>query len=290
MEARGAQIETTSVQSDLRKLSDAFITLFQAVKKELERLPDGLAIVKRTLATLVLPLKFGGVVQLIPSTLFSGAKCVDEILINLSPLMNPLSFNLLGSLSILSHCTSASESVSQFCRLRDAKGYLVLCSDQWVPPTAADGLNDLDSLATSGAESAHAASFDHLRSFHPQLFAKPQECENLTSVIDFVRVSVQLNRKVVSLSDFDEIVTAISGFFLLPKCALVYVGCSNRPLTLCWCVTREMSNYMKQVPVHNMSSELLLSEQGIAHVMIGDWLDYKCLTSKVRNYIIIVIY
>ena len=84
------------------------------------------------------------------------------------------------------------------------------------------------------AKSAHDASFDDLRSFHPQIFARPQEHESLSVLSNFVRVSAQLNMKIVSLSDYDAIVTAISGFFLLPKSALVYVGRSSRPLTLWW--------------------------------------------------------
>ena len=71
------------------------------------------------------------------------------------------------------------------------------------------------------AKSAHDASFDDLRSFHPQIFARPQEHESLSVLSNFVRVSAQLNMKIVSLSDYDAIVTAISGFFLLPKSSLV---------------------------------------------------------------------
>ena len=48
------------VQSDFGELSGAFITLFQAVRKEFEQLPNGIEIIKRTLGSLVLPQKIGG--------------------------------------------------------------------------------------------------------------------------------------------------------------------------------------------------------------------------------------
>ena len=220
--------------------------------------------------------------HIVPSSLYSEAKSIDEIFINLLPFINPLSFYLLRSLAQLSDCTTAAEKIADFCHLRQTKSHFVLCSDQWSPPTTPSGLNDLNTPAPSGAKSAHVATLDHLQSFHPQIFAKPQEHEHPSSGMEFVRISAQLNMKVISLSDYDAIVTTISGFFLLPKSALVYVGCSSQPLTLCWCVLMEISIYMRQTLVH-VNSELLLSEQGIAHIMIDDWLDYRCLTKKVSH-------
>ena len=198
------------VQSDLKELCDAFITLFQAFKKEFEQLPNGLAVLKQTLASLVLPLKSGGMVHIIPPTLYSESKSIDEILTCLSPLMNPLSFYLLQSLARLSGCTPAAEKVSDFCRLRQSMSHHVLCLDQWVAPTTPDGLNDLNTEAPSGAKSAHLASYDQLQSCHPQIFAKPQKYEIPVSILtDFVRISAQLDMKVVSLSDYDVVVTCI---------------------------------------------------------------------------------
>lgn len=276
-EPQKTQLTGANVQSDLRELSDAFITLFQAVKKDFEQLPNGIEVVKQTLGLLVLPQRFGGMVHVVPPSLYSEAKSVEEIFTQLSSLVNPLSFYLLRSLTQLSDCTSAAKKVAEFCHLRQTKTHLVLCSDQWAPPATANGLNDLNTVAPSSAKSAHTATPDYLRSFHPLVFAKPQEYE---CPVEFIRISAQLNIDVVSLSDYDAIVTAVSGFFLLPKSSLVYIGCSNQPLTLCWCVVKEIAIYMGQALTH-VNSELLLSEEKIAHIMIGDWIDYKCLTIKV---------
>lgn len=277
---RGADVP----ESGLRELSDAFTGFLQAVKKEFEQLPNGMERLKQTLALLVLPLKVGGMVNLVPPTLYSEAKSVDEIFTRFSSFMNPLSFHLLGSLAQLSDCTSAAEKISDFCHLRQTKSHLILCSEQSASPTTPNGLNDLSTVALSGIKSVHAASYDNLQSFHPQVFAKPHDLSSPDFAVNFIRISAQLNKKVVTLSDYDATITALSGFFLLPKSALVYVGCSNRPLTLCWHVLKELSIYMRQTLVH-VNSELLLSEQGIANIMVEDWLDYKCLTSKVCHYI-----
>lgn len=279
-EPHEAQLTGVDVRSDLGELSEAFVTVFQTVKKEFEQLPNGLDVIKQTFGSLVLPLKLGGMVHLVPPSLYSEAKSVDEIFTRLSSFVNPLSFCLLGSLAQLSDVTSAAEKIADFCQLRETKSHLVLCSGQWAPLTTPNSLNDLNTVAPSGAKAAHVAPLDHLQSFHPQIFANPQEHEHPSSRMEFIRISAQLNMKVVMLSDYDAVVTAISGFFLLPKSVLVYIGCSNRPLTLCWCVLKEIAIYMGQTLTH-VNSELLLSEEGIVHIMIGDWVNYKCLTVKV---------
>ena len=271
-------------ESGLRELSDAFTGLFQAVKKEFEQLPNGMERLKQTLSLLILPLKIGGMVNLVPPTLYFEAKSIDEIFTRLSSFVNPLSFHLLRSLAQLCDCTSAAGKIAVFCHLRQTKSHLILCSEQSASPITPNGDNDLNTFALSGTKSVHAASYDHLQSFHPQVFAKPHDHTSPDFAVNFVRISAQLNKKVVTLSDYDATVTALSGFFLLPKSALVYVGCSSRPLTLCWHVLKELSIYMRQTLAH-VNSELLLSEQGIANVMVEDWLDYTCLTSKVCHYI-----
>ena len=273
------------VQSDLRELSDAFIALFEAVKKEIERLPNGIAIMKQTLGSLMLPQKIGGMVHIVPPSLYAETRSVDEIFKRLSSFVNPLSFHLLRSLAQLSGCTPAAEKVAEFCHRRQTKSHLVLCSGQWAPPTATNDLNNVNTVVPSGAKSAHVATLYCLQSVHPQIFAKPQEQEHPSSRMEFVRISAQLNMNVVTVSDYDAIVTAVSGFFLLPKSALVYIGCSNRPLTLCWQVLKEVAIYTRQTLKH-VTSELLLCEQGIVHIMIGDWINYKCLSVKVTFYFI----
>ena len=268
-----------SSQADLKLLTDEFIRVFQDVIKELEQMPNGLNVLKRILSSLVLPQKLWGVVHLIQPEFYTDAKNVREIMMQIFPFMNPVSYHLLQQLAELSGCIPATEKVSEFIKLRLSKTHLLLCADhdQEVVPTTSDGLNDLNTPFSSDAREAHSASIDQLQSDYQQSLAR---LPNLGTIKDVVRVSARIDAKQVSLADYDSIVTAICGFFLLPKSALVYVGCTRRPLTLCWCIVKEISVYMSQVPV-KVTSELLLAEQGVVHLMIGDWANYRCCTVKV---------
>lgn len=269
-------VNSTTTEDDLKELTDSFIQLFQDVIKDFEQCPNGLDILKQVLASLLLPQKFSGKCQLLQPQLYSEAKTIREIIMQILPFINPVSFHLLQLLAQLSGCIPAIEKVSDFIQLRLTKNSVLLCNDQFTIPTTHDGLNDLNTLALSDAMMAHTASLDVLQSAYPQMLAR---LPSLASM-DVVRVSAMMSVKRVTFSNYDCIVTAICGFFLLPKSALVYVGYTNQPLVLCWCVAKEINLYMRQVKI-NINCELLLAEQGIANIMIGDWLNYKCLTIKV---------
>ena len=274
-------MDDAAAESDLKELTDAFIRVFQEVIRAFEQLPIGPILLKQTLALLALPQKLWGVVHLIRPGFYTEAKSVREIMMQIFPFMNPVSYHLLSALARLSGCAPATKRVADFIQLRSSKSHLLLCTDEWSSPTTPDGLNDLNTTYSSDAQTAHLASLDELQSMHQQTLAR---LPNLGTVKDVVRVSATINAKCVSLSDYDSIVTAICGFFLLPKSALVYVGCMRRPLTLCWSVTKEISLYMKFAAV-NVTCELLLAEQKIVNLMIGDWLNYKCCSVEVRKIV-----
>lgn len=279
-----ASIPDASTHSDLKEVSDTFIQLLQDIIKDFEQYPDSLDQLKQTIASLLLPLTLAGVAMgvahLVQPRFYSEVKTVRELFTQLSPFMNPMSFHLLESLTRLSDCSTAAERVSAFRKLRLSKSHLVLSADQWTVPTRHDGLNDLDTTATPDAKVAHTASLNKLQSLHPEIFVGLPGYDSTASLEDTVRISARINANLISLSDYDAIVTAICGFFLLPESALVYVGCMNQPLTLCWCVGTEISGYMRQVMV-KVNSEIMLAEQGIVNIMIGNWLNYKCLTVEV---------
>ena len=108
----------------------------------------------------------------------------------------------------------------------------------------------------------------------------PEHSSSAAVLEGFVRISVQTKKKYISLAEYDGILTTICGFLLIPKCCLVYVGCVENPLTLCWQMSNELSSYVKAVRI-DVSSEFMLSEQGIVNLMVGDWINYRCLTIEV---------
>ena len=87
---------------------------------------------------------------------------------------------------------------------------------------------------------------------------------------------------MLHVSCLEEVTTAICGYFRLPKAALVYAGCSENPLALCWLVSRDLLPYMGSY-MGGLSGERLLAEQQITQVAFGDAEFYKCPNQMVCN-------
>ena len=266
----------------LELLSGSFYTILQDVIECLNEFPNALKVLKRTLSSLVLPLGDGKVVPIIEPSLFSDAQSIAEVFLFLSPFINPLSLSLLQTCISATGCSLAVAKIAEFDCLRMSNGTcrLVICPDKWRAPATFDGLNDLNVTTRPGAEVAHTVSLDQLQSIHPSIFARVS-----ATVLPkkYMRVSAHINRKLISLADYEHLLAAISSFFLLPKCALTYIGCTEQPLCLSWMVSEELEAYMK-LNGGGVSGECMLSEQGVVNLMVGDWLNYHCLTINVSSY------
>ena len=269
----------TILHSDLKELSDSFCNLFNCVVVSFEHFPNGVQKLKETMESLLLPLN-GRVIPLIQPMLYSKAETVREFFSMISLLVNPLSFHLLCSLSHLCDCKPAVEATLCYNKFLCSKCDLVLCADQWTCPTDSDGLNDLNTTASCDANAAHIAPLDLLQSPHPLLFTKIPEHDSIPSLQGYIRLSAEIRKKSVSIADYNDIVDAICGFFLIPKCSLTYIGCSEKPLTLCWQMDKELLEYITGVRKY-VSSDIMLSELSVVTLIVGDWINYKCLTLKV---------
>ena len=124
----------TSDQSNLEEFSQLFLKLLQDVIECLDQQPNALEILKKALASLVIPLGEGKVASLVDPSLYSDATTVNEVFASLSPHLNPLSLDLLQCLVILTDCKSAIEGVSGFNQLRLSMSHLILCSSRWTVP------------------------------------------------------------------------------------------------------------------------------------------------------------
>ena len=111
------------------------------------------------------------------------------------------------------------------------------------------------------------------------VFARLPE-HKVTSTRTTVRISVEVNKPLVCIADYEEITTALSGLFELPKAALVYAGCSKAPLVLCWLASHELVAYFK-LTGRVLSGHRLLAENKVTRLAVGDQI-YKCPTIKVR--------
>ena len=240
----------------------------------LDQFPNALAKLKQVLASLVLPLGEGKVAPLVDPLAYENVRTVRELFRLMAPYWNPLSTDLLGLLLETSICNQAASEVAEFLEAKASKGHLVLCIRQL--PTLASGENDLDvaDLAT-----VHNAPVLELQSLHPAVFARLPE-HKVTSTRTTVRISVEVNKPLVCIADYEEITTALSGFFEVPKAALVYAGCSKAPLVLCWLASSELVAYFK-LTGRVLSGYRLLAENKVTRVAVGDQI-YKCPTIKVR--------
>ena len=177
----------------------------------LDQFPNALAKLKQVLASLVLPLGEGKVALLVDPLAYESAQTVRELLRLMSPYWNPLSRDLLSLLLEASACNQAASKVAEFVEARDSKGHLVLCIRQL--PALASGENDLD---VADLETVHNTRISELQSLHPAVFARLPE-HKVTSTRTTVRISVEVNKPLLCIADYEEITTALSGFFTIPK-------------------------------------------------------------------------
>ena len=266
----------TAVPSDLCETPEMFQQLQRTVMDLLDQFPNALAKLKQVLASLVLPLGEGKVAPLVDPLAYENAQTVQELFRLMAPYWNPLSTDLLGLLLEASGSKQAATKVAEFVEARASKRHLVLCIRQL--PNLASGGNDLD---VADLETVHNAPLSELQSLHPAVFARLPE-HKVIFTRTTVRLSVEVNKPLVCLADYEEITTALSGLFLIPKAALVYAGCSKAPLALCWLVSHDLVEYIKSTTAGSLSGYRLLAEHEVTGVAVGDQM-YKCPTIKVRE-------
>jgi len=215
---------------------------------------------KQILATLVFPLDEGKVVPLIDPRSYENALTVQELFRILAPHWNPLSPDLLGILLEASGCSMAVTKFAEFIDTRNSKGHLVLCVRQM--PSLVD------------FRSVHSGPLSTLQSFHYPLFAQLPEA---TSSQSRIRISVEVDKSSIHLSDYERIATALSGLFWMPKVAFVLVGCFESIIS--WQTFSEFLVCSWSI-VTDISGCRLLSRCGVTRIAIRDHF-YQCPTIKV---------
>ena len=246
----------------------------------LDQFPNALAKLKQVLASLVLPIAVGRVVPLVDPLSYKSAETVQELFSLMAPYWNPLSTDLFGLLLEGSGCNQAASKVAEYVQVRASKGRLLLCTCQL--PTLGSDVND---VGVADLKTVHNAPLSELQSLHPAIFAQLYE-HKVSSTRATVRVSVEVNRPLLCIADYERIVTALSGFLQVPIAALVYAGCSKAPLVLCWLASHDIVAYIRLskggfLPV---SAHRLLVENDVTQIAVGDQ-TYKCPTIKVRRHI-----
>ena len=252
---------TTGNAPLLSEVSLQFQNVQHDVVDLLVQCQNALTLLKHCLASLVLPLGDGKVASLVDSGCYEASSTIPEFFRFMAPHWNCLSTNLLSLLLEASGCKPAAAKLAEFEEARASNGSVVLCKQR---------------STTSELKSVHSLPLEQLQSLHPVVFAESMAAAEQNTT----RVTAQVCKPMLNVSSYEEVTIAICGFFGLPKAALVYAGCSETPLALCWLVSRDLLPYMRS-HVGGLSGDRLLAEQQITHIAFGDAELYKCPNHKV---------
>jgi len=264
----------TAVHSDFPSTSELFQQLQLQLMDLLNLFPNALPKLKQVLASLVLPLGEGKTAPIVDPLSYEGTHTVQELFRLMSQYWNPLSTDLLSLLLEGLGYSQAAAKVAEFVEVRGGKGRDVLCIRQL--PSLTSGQNGLD---VPDLQTIHSAPVSHLQSLHPAVFA--QLPEHVSPIRKSIRISVEIDKPLLCIVDYEDVITALSGFFRVPLASLVYSGCSIAPLVLCWEASHELLSYFMSTGI-GISGHRLLVESSVSRVAIGD-LVYKVPTLKVRE-------
>ena len=205
------------------EVSLQFQNLERAVVDLLVQCPDALTQLKQSLASLVLPVGDGKVASLVDPSSYETANTIPEFFRLMAPHWNCLSTNLLSLLLEASGCKPAAAKLAEFEEARASSAPLVLC---------------IQTGSTVELSSVHSLPLEQL---HSSVFTKSMAAAKGNTA----RITAEVDKPLLRVSSYEEVITTICSFFRLPKAALVYAGCSENPLTLCWLVSRELLPYMR---------------------------------------------
>ena len=227
----------------------------------LDQFPNAVIELKQVLASLVFRQGKDSLVPLIDPLCYKDALTVKQLFMSLAPHWNPLSTDLLVLLLEAFGCSMEAAKVAE---ARNSTGHLVLCVRQM--PSLVD------------FRSAHNAPLSKLRSLHHCLFVQLPK-HRVTAMKDTVRISVEVDKEVVDLSDYEKITTALSGLLWMPKVAFVFAGCIQQPIVLSWLTIPEISACSWGY-VTDISGSRLLAESSVTKIAVGEWL-YVCPSIEV---------
>ena len=240
-------------------------------------IPNIIGVVKEFLRSLVLPLGGGKIASLVEVASYQHAQTHREVFRLMSPYWNCLSTHLLQLLTEASGCNLAAMKLSDFIHARSSKGHLAVCLSS---KSQGDDI-PLGASISPGHRSVHTGPLEALQSLHPAVFARLSE-HKAVAFRNTIRITAEVNKAQISLSDYEALTTAVSACFMLPQQALVYAGCSVSPIVLCWLVSADVLPYIKSV-TFGLSAYRFLAEQSISGIAVGDVVSNKCPGIKVIN-------
>ena len=269
---------TPPSEMDVADFQSRFLQMLQTVMDAFEQLPDSLSRLKQFFSQLVLPMGEGKVVPLVSSSTYEDATTTKEVFRRQSSLWNCFSPHLLKMMSEECQCPIATAAVEQFIQFRSTHASSLICRRT--------KLIQKQGSTTSSLHPSHLAyhtgPLTNLQSLHPSVWECLDEHKN-SEPLETIKVTVQVDHRHITLQDYDDVTTAVCGYFKLPKPALAYAGCSDDGQVICWTTSASLLPYLKSVAPAR-SSDRLMAEQKILGVAAGD-LHYHCTSLKVTSVI-----
>ena len=277
---RHSHFQSSSEVSDFSELQSQFLHTLRGVIESFDQLPNSLTLLKQFLGQLVLPLGEGKIVPIVDPSRYEKATTTRDLFRQQSVLWNSFSPHLLKMLCEECQCSPAMEAVEQFLLFRNHFANSLIC-----PQTqSADEIDDPTSSTTQRFSlhpshlSYHTGPISDLQSLHPSVFQCLDEHKRVDPP-ETIRLTIHLNRPHLTLQEYDDITTAVCGYFEIPRVSLVYAGCSCDGQVLCWMMSAGLLQYLKNAGA-GRSADRLMAEQSILGVAAGD-LKHRCLRIKV---------
>ena len=270
--------------SKLSGLSDLFLQALRNMIDRFDQIPNALERVKSILSTLVLPLGDGKVAALVDPNAYKDAHTLRELMRRMAPYWNCFSTDLLQLLSEELSCSLATATMDELVHARQMKDLVLAVNTA----SSTSEMNDVDSGLSLGHKSAHSAPLEELQCQHPAVFARLPE-HRVSASRSVARISVEVGVPALHLMDYYSIVQAVSAFFKLPCAALVYCGCSQSPLVVCWEISTELIKYITSV-LYGNSGYRLLAEQKITGLAVADKIKYRCPSIKVCKLVVVTLF
>lgn len=255
----------------VKDLQNQFLLALKLVIEAFEKFPVPLHCLTQFLSQLTLPGKVSSTI-IDPDT-YKNATNTKELFTAQATLGNCFSPHLLTMISEGCECPAAIQAMQEFTEIRSKFSNSLIFEQIYCLPEGRIKSNKQSSLLKY-----HLCPLSELQSLHPSLFDCTEDHKG-SKLSETVRLTVEVDRPYLTLQDYDDITTAVCGYFHIPQAALVYAGCSEDGRIICWTTFAGVLPYLRSIPP-TKGSDRLMAEQRILAVSAGD-LYYRCPNLKV---------
>ena len=255
-----------------RDLQSRFLHALEVVTETFQSDPHSLQRLKGFFSRLSLPWKTP--LPIVDAGTYENAAGSEELFAAQPGLWNCFSPHLLVMISKECGRPEAIDAMKQFTVFRSKFASSLFFEQIYTLPEE----RKKATFTQSSLLMYHTCPLSELQSLHPSVFECLDEQKSSESQAT-IRLTVQVDQLHLTLQDYDDITTAVCGYFHIPRVALVYAGCSEDGQVICWTTSASLLPYLRGVSP-SRCSDRLMAEQSILRVAAGD-LYYQCLSLKV---------